>query len=304
MLGRTTTRPPLVVAWEVTRACPLACRHCRAVAQPERHPAELTLGEGRALIADVAQAFPGAVAILTGGEPLSRPDTLELAATGSSAGLQMALSVDVGWLLTRETCSAIREAGVGRVSFSIHFPDAARSDRFASTPGFHRAALAGLAELRAAGVPFQLHTTVMRSNVALLPRLHALVGELDAAAADLPEGARPEILVQVDLAGEATKFGAPLDEADRIVAEAVDARAVRLAGLMLLPPWNEDQEQTRPWFVRLRELRERLLGRGVPASALRHLSMGMSHDFEAAIEEGSTIVRVGTAIFGKRETRT
>ena len=131
-----------------------------------------------------------------------------------------------------------------------------------------------------------------------------LLRRLDAAAADLPEGARPEILVQVDLAGEATKFGAPLDEADRIVAEAVDARALRLAGLMLLPPWNEDQEQTRPWFVRLRELRERLLGRGVPASALRHLSMGMSHDFEAAIEEGSTIVRVGTAIFGKRETRT
>jgi uncharacterized pyridoxal phosphate-containing UPF0001 family protein len=72
---------------------------------------------------------------------------------------------------------------------------------------------------------------------------------------------------------------------------------------MLLPPWSEDQEATRPWFRRLRELRERLIADGVPAEALRDLSMGMSHDFEAAIEEGSTMVRVGTAIFGKRQVR-
>jgi hypothetical protein len=78
---------------------------------------------------------------------------------------------------------------------------------------------------------------------------------------------------------------------------------VRLAGLMLLPPWNEDQERTRPWFVRLRELRARLIANGIPDAALRHLSMGMSHDFEAAIEEGATMVRIGTAIFGKRTPR-
>ena len=69
---------------------------------------------------------------------------------------------------------------------------------------------------------------------------------------------------------------------------------------MLIPPWNEDQEQTRPWFVRLRELRDAWLAEGVPPAASRQLSMGMSHDFEAAIEEGATLVRVGTAIFGKR----
>ena len=132
-----------------------------------------------------------------------------------------------------------------------------------------------------------------------------LLRRLDAAAAAIPEPSRrPEILVQVDLAGEETKFGAPIDEAERMVMEGVSARGVRLAGLMLLPPWNEDQERTRPWFVRLREYRDALLRRGVPASALRHLSMGMSHDFEAAIEEGSTMVRVGTAIFGTREKRT
>jgi uncharacterized pyridoxal phosphate-containing UPF0001 family protein len=75
---------------------------------------------------------------------------------------------------------------------------------------------------------------------------------------------------------------------------------VRLSGLMLMPPWSDDPERTRPWFVRLREFRDRLQADGIPANALRHLSMGMSHDYEAAVEEGSTIVRVGTAIFGKR----
>jgi uncharacterized pyridoxal phosphate-containing UPF0001 family protein len=69
---------------------------------------------------------------------------------------------------------------------------------------------------------------------------------------------------------------------------------------MLVPPWNEDPEQTRPWFVRLRELRDRWMAAGIEPELLRHLSMGMSHDYEAAIEEGATIVRVGTAIFGKR----
>jgi hypothetical protein len=70
---------------------------------------------------------------------------------------------------------------------------------------------------------------------------------------------------------------------------------------MLLPPWSDDPEATRPWFARLREFRDHLVEEGVPASALRHLSMGMSHDYQAAVEEGSTIVRVGTAIFGARQ---
>ena len=125
-----------------------------------------------------------------------------------------------------------------------------------------------------------------------------LLQKLDDAAADA--GSRPEILVQVDLAGESTKFGAPVDIARRIVDTALASRAVRLVGLMLLPPWNDDPEATRPWFARLRDLREAWVTEGVPPAALRHLSMGMSHDFEAAIEEGSTIVRVGTAIFGHR----
>jgi radical SAM protein with 4Fe4S-binding SPASM domain len=178
-------RPPLVVAWETTRACPLACRHCRATAQRVPHPGELTHAEGLALIDDLARALPGSVLILTGGEPLTRPDTLALAEEGARRGLQMALSVDVGWLLTPETCRAIRAAGITAVSFSLHFPDAARSDAFASTPGFHAAALEGLRNLRASGQHVQLHTTVMRSNAALLPQMHRLVGGLGAGAWEL-----------------------------------------------------------------------------------------------------------------------
>jgi pyridoxal phosphate enzyme (YggS family) len=129
-----------------------------------------------------------------------------------------------------------------------------------------------------------------------------LLRKLDQAAAE--QGVSPEVLIQVDLAGETTKFGAPADQARRVLDAGLEARAVRLSGLMLIPPWNEDQEQTRPWFVRLRMLRDGWLESGVPSSALRHLSMGMSHDFEAAVEEGATLVRVGTAIFGKRTVRT
>jgi pyridoxal phosphate enzyme (YggS family) len=129
-----------------------------------------------------------------------------------------------------------------------------------------------------------------------------LLRKLDQAAAE--QGTSPEVLIQVDLAGESSKFGAPADQARRVLDAGLEARAVRLSGLMLIPPWNEDQEQTRPWFVKLRMLRDAWLASGVPSSALRHLSMGMSHDFEAAVEEGATLVRVGTAIFGKRTVRT
>jgi PLP dependent protein len=125
-----------------------------------------------------------------------------------------------------------------------------------------------------------------------------LLRRIDLTAAE--QGTSPELLIQVDLAGEAAKFGAAEADVERIVHEGMNAKSARLAGLMLLPPWNENQEETRPWFVRLRQLRERLISGGIPPASLRHLSMGMSHDFEAAIEEGATLVRVGTAIFGQR----
>jgi PLP dependent protein len=125
-----------------------------------------------------------------------------------------------------------------------------------------------------------------------------LLHDLDRAA--LQAGATPQVLIQVDLAGEATKHGAPEDQVSAIVDAASGCQAVRLAGLMLLPPLFDDPEAVRPYFARLRQLRDRLCAGGVPPDRLRELSMGMSHDFEVAVQEGATIVRVGTAIFGPR----
>jgi pyridoxal phosphate enzyme (YggS family) len=123
----------------------------------------------------------------------------------------------------------------------------------------------------------------------------------DGAAA---AGTRPDVFIQVDLAGEATKFGAPEADVAAIARTAGQCRAARVVGLMLLPPWSEDPEEARPYFRRLRLLRDRLVEGGVDARWLSRLSMGMSHDFEVAIQEGATDVRVGTAIFGTRTVRT
>ena len=125
-----------------------------------------------------------------------------------------------------------------------------------------------------------------------------LLQKIDAAAADA--GRAPELLIQVDLAGEATKFGVPPADVLPLFDAAVRCRAARVAGLMTLPPIPESPEDARPWFRRLRELRDQWLASGVPPSMLAELSIGMSGDFEVAIQEGSTMVRVGTAIFGTR----
>ena len=127
----------------------------------------------------------------------------------------------------------------------------------------------------------------------------ALLTKLDAAAA--ASGRRVELLVQVDLGGEATKHGASPDEVAPILEAGRECRAVRIAGLMTLPPAVADPEAARPYFAALRRLRDDFLARGVDPPMLRELSMGMSHDFEVAIEEGATLVRVGSAIFGRRD---
>jgi uncharacterized pyridoxal phosphate-containing UPF0001 family protein len=106
--------------------------------------------------------------------------------------------------------------------------------------------------------------------------------------------------VQVDLAGETTKHGAPVSEAKDIVKAATSCRSARLVGLMTIPPFFENPEDTRPYFAQLNDLRATLLKAGTDPAQLRELSMGMSHDFDIAVQEGATIVRLGTAIFGER----
>jgi pyridoxal phosphate enzyme (YggS family) len=109
-----------------------------------------------------------------------------------------------------------------------------------------------------------------------------------------------ELLAQVDLAGEPTKHGTEVDQLPGLFAASAGLRAARLVGLMLLPPAVDDPEEARPYFRAVRALRDELTARGVDTSMLQELSMGMSHDFEVAVEEGATLVRIGSAIFGER----
>jgi pyridoxal phosphate enzyme (YggS family) len=126
----------------------------------------------------------------------------------------------------------------------------------------------------------------------------ALLSKVDEAAH--AAGRTIDLLVQLDLAGEATKHGVTEDRLLEIFEAARTLASARVVGLMLLPPAVDDPDRARPYFRQLKTVRERLLARGVDGSMLKELSMGMSHDFEVAVEEGTTMVRVGTAIFGGR----
>jgi PLP dependent protein len=169
--------------------------------------------------------------------------------------------------------------------------------------------IGGLAELRDAEYHMIGH---LQSNKAVKAAeiFHAinsldsakLAQRLDAAAEKL--GKTLDVLIEINLGDEEAKSGvAPdLTELESILLGAPDWKHLRIRGLMTVPPFTEDPEGARPYFRQLRDLRDRLAARNFPAVTFDVLSMGMSHDFEVAIEEGSTCVRLGTAIFGTRTT--
>ena len=130
-----------------------------------------------------------------------------------------------------------------------------------------------------------------------------LAEKLNLAAGKL--GKKLPVLIEVNLAGEAAKTGVAPDsrELEDLLAAAPRLSALEFRGLMAIPPHTGDPEGARPYFRRLRELRDTLRARNLPAVGMQTLSMGMSHDFEVAIEEGATCVRVGTAIFGERSNQ-
>jgi pyridoxal phosphate enzyme (YggS family) len=127
-----------------------------------------------------------------------------------------------------------------------------------------------------------------------------LAARLNTSAEEL--GRTIDVLIEINVGGEKAKSGIAPDspELDRILAGAPEWQHLRVRGLMTVPPFTDDPEGARPYFRQLRELRDRLAARNLPSVKLDVLSMGMSHDFEVAIEEGSTCVRIGTAIFGTR----
>ncbi len=149
-----------------------------------------------------------------------------------------------------------------------------------------------------------LQANKARRAVKLFDLMHSLdsaslARRLDRLCIEEDRGEFP-VFIQVDLGGEQTKSGVSENELPELLTALSECQRLRLGGLMTLPPFFEDPEAVRPFFRRLRELRDALQAQGYFVERTGELSMGMSHDFEIAIEEGATMLRIGTAIFGER----
>jgi len=178
----TTGSPPQlrVLAWEVTRRCNLACVHCRAGAEDQVFPGELSTEEALQFLTDLA-AWAQPNVILTGGEPLLRDDIFDLAAHGTGLGLRMVMAPN-GTLLTEAKARQAIEAGIGRVSISIDGAAAQSHDKFRQVQGAFAGALAGIKAAKKAGLEFQINTTITPDNLEELPAIHDLAKSLGAAA--------------------------------------------------------------------------------------------------------------------------
>ncbi len=148
-----------------------------------------------------------------------------------------------------------------------------------------------------------LQTNKAKYSVKLFDLIHSvdnlqLAKEIDKQAAKI--GKVQDILIEVSIAGEAAKAGVAVNETAALVREASKLKNISIKGLMTVPPLMDSPEDARPYFRELRELAASIAYENIPGASMNELSMGMSGDFEAAIEEGSTMVRVGTAIFGVR----
>jgi len=169
-----------MIAWELTRACNLACVHCRAAAIDEPPPGELTTEECLTLLGDIA-SFARPTIILTGGEPLMRPDLFDIARRGTELGLRMVAAPN-GTLLDATAAQRLVDAGVLRISISIDGRDAASHDALRGVPGAFEGALRGIEAAKAAGLPFQINTTVTTRNADQLSEVMDLAIRLGAVA--------------------------------------------------------------------------------------------------------------------------
>lgn len=164
----------------MTRACNLACVHCRAAACREPDQRQLSSDEGRLLIDGIAKVGKP-ILIMTGGEPLLRPDFFDLARYAMAAGLRAVLATN-GVLVTPEIAQEIRSVGIPRVSISLDGPTAGDHDAFRKVAGAFEASLSGIANLRSAAVPFQINTTLTRRNRHQLAEIMGLAERIGAAA--------------------------------------------------------------------------------------------------------------------------
>ena len=169
---------PYLVIWETTRACDLACKHCRAEAVATRHPLELTTEEAMRMMDDVRR-FGRPLFVLTGGDPLKRPDTVDLVRYGASIGLRMAMTPSGTPLMTPEVLKELKAAGLSRLAVSLDGSDAAIHDAFRGVDGSFAWTLRMLEAARKIGLTTQVNTTVGRHNLEDFDRLCALMTRLD-----------------------------------------------------------------------------------------------------------------------------
>jgi radical SAM protein len=168
---------PFIAIWEVTQACDLACVHCRASAQPNRHPMELSTAEGKQLIDQVA-ALKVPVFVLTGGDPIKRPDLFDLIAHARSAGVRVSLTPSATPLLTREIVLRLKEAGLARLAVSMDGASAQTHDAFRGLSGSFARTLEAVRWANEIGLPVQINTTFSRRNIAEIDDLVALMESL------------------------------------------------------------------------------------------------------------------------------
>ncbi len=168
---------PMLVIWEVTQACDLACVHCRASAQSERHPSELTTEQGYRLLEEIRR-FGEPLMVFTGGDPLKRPDLFDLVRHSVRLGLRTNVTPSATPLLTAEAIEGFKAAGVSRMALSLDGPDAASHDDFRGIPGTFERAMFALTHARDIGLDTQLQTTVTRRNMGRLPEMAEIAREV------------------------------------------------------------------------------------------------------------------------------
>ena len=170
----------LLMAWEITRSCNLSCAHCRASAQPGPYEGELTTTECFRLLDQIA-ATAKPIIILTGGEPLARPDFLDIARYAAGLGLRVVLGSN-GTLLSEEMARGLKDVPVARLGVSLDFPSESLQDKFRGKTGAFREAMQGIASARQAGLPIQINATITKLNVGYLNDLVNLAIDIGASA--------------------------------------------------------------------------------------------------------------------------
>ena len=199
-----------LVFWETTKACNLSCRHCRAVPTRRIGPTELTTARAFDLMDGIAKVAKP-VFVLSGGEPLFRPDLFDIGEYGVQSGFRMALATN-GTLVTERVAAKIADAGFSRVAISLDGARSATHDGFRGVPGSHALALRGVRRLRDEGVSVQINATIARHNVGELPAL------LDLALAEGADALHLFMLVPVGCGLEiAPAEMLPADEYERVL---------------------------------------------------------------------------------------